>query len=110
MTLGKRVAKVEQKLADMEEQDRLADCICLHFTVILVGMAHEFEEQMNKMCPVHGIRRVGRIMPIKTVAPESYSESEKEDIRKLNEEVDQVLERYYARVAAFEANLPSSVV
>jgi len=110
MTLAKRVAKVEQKLADKEEQDRLADCICVHLAVISIGMTHEFEEKMNRMCPVHGIRRAGKIIAVKYGTPESYSDSEKEEIRKLNEEVDQVLERYDARVAAFEANLTSSDV
>ena len=110
MTLGKRVAKVEQKLADREEQDRLADCICLHIQSIHVGLTHEFEQQMNRKCPVHGIRRGGHMFVCKTKALESFSESEKELIRKLNEEVDLVLARYYARVADFEANLPSSDV
>jgi hypothetical protein len=104
MTLSRRLAKLERTVADIEERERLANCICIEVQVAMVGHAHEFEAKMSRICPVHGIRRMNKLIVVGTVAPEHYPESAKEQIRKEAAALDEVIEKYYARLAAAEAS------
>ncbi len=56
----KRLEKLEQKLADLARQEALANCNCLPLT-FATSQQRLFEAEMNKTCPVHGLRRLGRI-------------------------------------------------
>ena len=107
MNLRRRSAKVEQTLAELEKGKRLANCICGGMAVVIPGQPQEFEAKMNQNCPAHGIFRFARIMRVAFVGTASTPESEKERIRKEKAEVEELVERYYARVAA-EADSPSS--
>jgi hypothetical protein len=63
-SLNRRLAKVEQKVADRVSREELANCICCEMTVLLPEDAKEFEGEMNRTCPVHGFRRFGHILPV----------------------------------------------
>jgi hypothetical protein len=63
---------------------------------------------MNQTYPVHGIRRLGKIVYPHYVTTESSSEAGKEHCQKINVEVDEVVERYFARLDAAEADPSSS--
>jgi hypothetical protein len=63
-SLSRRLAKVEQKLADSARREKLVNCICGD-TIIAVSTAPEqFEAEMNRTCPVHGFRRLEKIIPV----------------------------------------------
>ena len=100
MSLRRRVRKVEQRLADIEEQNQMANCSCQEVMVAYLGRLDEFEELVNQPCQVHGMRQAGRLICLGTAAPESYSESDKELIRRANAEMEEVVDAYYARLAA----------
>lgn len=64
LSLSRQFAKVEQKLADRARREKLADCICCD-TIIAVSTAPEkFEAEMNRTCPVHEFRRLGKIIAV----------------------------------------------
>ena len=68
----KRLAKLEQQMADQARRAELANCTCKHMpdvTIAFADQAEEFEAEMNLPCPAHGIRRLGRIMRIRFVEP-----------------------------------------
>jgi hypothetical protein len=105
MSLRGRLRKVEQRWAEIEEQNQMANCSCKEVMVAAVGRLEEFEGVVNQPCQVHGMRQAGRIISVMMAAPESYSESEKELIRQANAELKEVVDGYYARlVAAAEAD------
>jgi len=62
-SLSRRLAKVEQQQADRARREELADCNCpaikssVSFLVPIFPEA--LEAQLNKTCPVHGLRRFG---------------------------------------------------
>jgi hypothetical protein len=100
MSLRRRVRKVEQRLADTEEQNQMANCSCPEVMIANAGRLEKFEEVVNQPCQVHGMRQAGRILCVPQMALESYSESDKELIRQANAELDEVLDGYFARLAA----------
>jgi hypothetical protein len=60
-SLSRQLATVEQKLANRARREKLANCICGDW-IIVVSMAPQlFEAEMNRTCPVHGFRRFGHI-------------------------------------------------
>jgi hypothetical protein len=70
--LWKRLAKVEQRMADQARRAELAICTCKHMpdvTLAITGQPEEFEAEMNLPCPAHGFRRLGRIMHIRFINP-----------------------------------------
>jgi len=52
--LDRRLAKIEQKLAEIARQANAANCICKDFTII---SSDEAEAEMNRKCPVHEHRQ-----------------------------------------------------
>ena len=68
--LRKRLAKVEQRMADQARHVALANCTC-KMSVTLADPNHpeEFEAEMNLPCPAHGFRRLGRIRRFVFVNP-----------------------------------------
>ena len=71
--LQKRLAKVEQRMADQARRVELANCTCIHsplLTLAIPGQPEEFEAEMNLPCPAHGFRRLGRIMHMQFINPE----------------------------------------
>jgi len=65
--LSRRVAEVEQQVDDRAGREELTNCICREWT--FTHDADAFEE-MNRTCPVHGFRRLGRILPVSFVRPD----------------------------------------
>jgi hypothetical protein len=62
-SLSRRLAKVEQQVAERTKREELANCICgtsVAFTVI--HDAEQFEVEMNRPCPVHGVRDLGPLV------------------------------------------------
>ena len=81
--------------------------------------AEEFEAEMNQSCPVHGVRRLGRILHVSAVVPRSveqedtsqyYPEGEMVCIMRDDAELELVLQRYYAALDAAEEDPSSSDV
>jgi hypothetical protein len=101
-SLRKRLTKLEQTLAKKAKQKELEDCICKDGAVFMLGKEDEFEAEMNVACPVHGFRRLGQIVQIVTVAPESYPENEKEEVRRKNARSNELMKEYETRLAAAE--------
>ena len=65
--LRKRLAKVEQRMADQARRAELTNCTCKHSSAVTLAntvQPEEFEAEMNLPCPAHGFRRLGRIMRI----------------------------------------------
>lgn len=91
-SLSRRLAKVEQKLADSARREKLVNCICGD-TIIAVSTAPEqFEAEMNRTCPVHGFRRFGKICAVMfgvTDGPETKEEAK----------LRQLLETYELRLS-----------
>lgn len=62
MSLRKRLARVERALANTAKQKEQASCICRDITTADTHNPGEFEAEMNRPCPAHGVRQLGRIM------------------------------------------------
>jgi hypothetical protein len=60
--IRKRLAKVQQQIADIARHEELSNCNCRDGTVASEGQAEEFEREMNLPCPTHGLRRRGTII------------------------------------------------
>jgi hypothetical protein len=66
--LRKRLAKLEQEQADRAKREELANCNCPeHFLAVCPAA---FRAEMNTACPVHGLRRFGRIDIMDFVKPD----------------------------------------
>ena len=52
--LDRRLAKIEQQLAEIARQANAANCICKDMTII---SSEEEEAEMNRKCPVHEHRQ-----------------------------------------------------
>jgi hypothetical protein len=92
--LWKRLAKVEQRMADQARRAELANCTCIHspnVTVAITGQPEKFETEMNLPCPSHGFRRLGRIMRIRFMNPDGTAEP----VPRL----DELIATYEARLA-----------
>jgi hypothetical protein len=71
--LWKRLAKLEQRMAEEARRAELANCTCIHMpniTAALPDQPEKLEAEMNLPCPAHGIRRLGRILRIGFVKPD----------------------------------------
>jgi hypothetical protein len=53
--LERRLAQVEQKLAEIQMQSALANCICKGVTI--VSSDEECEAEKNRKCPAHETRK-----------------------------------------------------
>jgi hypothetical protein len=54
-SIKKRLARVEEKLADLAQREALANCICR--SVTLIHSDEEWEAERNRKCPVHELRQ-----------------------------------------------------
>jgi hypothetical protein len=59
----KRLEKLEHQLAELKGRESPAKCNCRNFTI--AAAAEFFEAEMNQTCPVHGFRRLGKILVYK---------------------------------------------
>ena len=93
----RRLAKVEQALAETAEQENQADCICIRngarITIAFSNKPEEFEAEMNQKCPAHGFRSLGDITVFRVVGP-----GQKRDVRC---RLDDLLADYRAREAEY---------
>jgi hypothetical protein len=68
--LNTRLAKVEEQVAHLARRQKLANCNCypdpLGMGMLVVKDAEEFKTEMNLSCPVHGFRRLGKLMVVRT--------------------------------------------
>ena len=93
--LWKRLAKVEQRMADQARRAELANCTCVHspwMTFALTGQPEKFEAEMNLPCPAHGFRRLGMILKIRFVDGHGR--------RDPTSRLEELLATYEARLAA----------
>ena len=79
----RRLEKLEQKLADLARQEALANCICNRFTA--ANSPKIFEAEMNRVCPAHGVRRLGLIF-IPRIGPKRENDVEQALIHALVDE------------------------
>jgi hypothetical protein len=97
----RRLAKVEQALAETAEQEKQVSCICIPngarlITIAFSNKPEEFEADMNRKCPAHGFRSLGEIMVLTVVGP-----GQKKDERC---RLDDLLADYRAREAEYSRN------
>ena len=90
----KRVEKLEQKLADLIRQEALVNCICLER--LFVWTREKCESEMNKTCPVHGFRRLGKITMVQIVST-GGKDAGKIDERYLG--LEELVQEYKRRLA-----------
>lgn len=94
--LRRRLAKVENALAEAAEREKLADCICKVWGKSPITWAcseqpEQFEAEMNRKCPVHGFRNLGHILP--TIITDDPGERFR---------LHDLLDEYYARKSEYE--------
>jgi hypothetical protein len=94
-SLSRRLARMENALAEAAERKRLANCICKYH-----GVTHacsedpwSFEAEMNQRCPVHGFRHLGRIQVY-------YLDEE----GPTNDAIDALVAEYLARLNAWQSS------
>jgi hypothetical protein len=93
--LEKRLAKAEQELAQIQKEEELADCICPdNYLFVTAESVEEFRAEMNRVCPVHGFRRLNifRII-VEEFDPDFSSSAEVEDT-----EFQELLDEYHRRL------------
>ncbi len=70
-SLSKRLAEVEQQVAERTKREELANCICRTSKPgTFAHNAEKFEAEMNRTCPVHGLRRLGDVIAVTFVNPD----------------------------------------
>ena len=89
-SLQKRTAKLEQQAVERARREKLADCICRELTGAF--SVEKFEAEMNRECPVHGFRRLGRIIAVTYVNKDSTFADE-------STKLDRLVEAYNLRLA-----------
>ena len=94
--LWKRLAKVEQRIADQARRAELANCTCVHRTLAITGQPEKFEAEMNLPCPSHSFRRLGRIMEIRVVYRDG---TEQHGTEQPDPRLDELIATYKARLA-----------
>jgi len=90
-SLRKRVAKVERQVAGRARREKLADCNCFprgeKFPSLFSG-PEEFEAAANLPCPVHGLRRLGKIGVLTMIKPGRIIAEESARLHQLVEEYE----------------------
>lgn len=97
----RRLANVENALADAAEQEKQEDCICIPHGARLITIAfsnkpEEFEADMNEKCPAHGFRSLGQIISFRVVASGRIDERCR---------LDELLEEYRQRESQYRTKL-----
>jgi len=94
-SLTRRLSQVERAITEHAERERLTACNCLTFlrgvTIVWAHDPESFEKEMTQICPVHGFRRLGKILFFHTDYPHQYGRA------------DELLDQYNARLKAWEA-------
>jgi hypothetical protein len=93
-SLRRRLAKVERELVDSARQEKLTNCICLANIIAVSTDPEQFEAEMNRPCPVHGFRRLGKIIAVNLRCTDG---SEREEVARLG----QLIETYKLGLARF---------
>jgi hypothetical protein len=96
MSLRRRLARIEQTLADRIKQRELDDCICGGPCIAIPGPENEdhFEAEINRPCPVHGLRRFDSFIQLGSVNPDGTPMK--------FPRLDKLVEEYFARLEAAE--------
>lgn len=95
-SLESRLAKVERKLTQIDDQEKLATCICHALVGVGRGTEAEFRAEMNRVCPAHGFREL-TILHFIEVEPARDLFSRARIIE--NAKVDELLMEYNRRLA-----------
>ncbi len=77
--LEKRLARVEQKLADMEMESALASCICKMATIVWTD--EEEEAERNRKCPAHENRQ-HHFIRLRSIGANGQEVSREEAVRR----------------------------
>jgi hypothetical protein len=96
--LIRRLATVEQRLAETARHESLADCTSVISPFFAVKDEKEFEAQANVACPVHGFRRLERLVVVTIVRT---SRPNREESR-----LEQVVDEYQRCLAEFRKSHP----
>ena len=104
--LSKRLAKVDQQVANIATRDKLANFNCYPkgpngraLPWFVVKSAEEFEADMNLSCPAHGFRRLGKLMVVTIVGRKG--ETSEECARR-----SELAKEYYRRLSEFVKSHP----
>jgi len=93
----RRLERLEEKYADLARQEALANCICQ--TLTFAHSTKIFEAEMNKTCPAHGFRRLGRITIVRIV-PTREDRADSVDERSVG--LRELVKEYTRRLAEVE--------
>jgi hypothetical protein len=100
-SLSGRLAKVEQQQADRARREELADCNCPALKSTLSWLVPIFPEpvaaleaELNRMCPVHGLRRFGAITIVNFVKPDGTNEYNTAKMHQLIDAHELLLSQY----------------
>jgi|SRR4051812_19038520 hypothetical protein len=72
--LQRRLAKAERTLAGIVKQAALKNCTCVDD--ISPNTAEEFEMEMNRPCPIHGFRSLGKIYRMFFINPDGTEDED----------------------------------
>ena len=84
--LESRLAKIEQILAKEARRKELTACICVNGIMVGPGGEEKMEAEMNQTCPVHGERRLRRLIRTVIVDPTTRLPIPSPELDKLSEE------------------------
>jgi hypothetical protein len=97
-SLEKRLANLEQWMADLARRVTSINCNCEPYvTIAFSTQPEQFEAEMNLPCPAHGLRRLGMILPICFVDGHGRRDS--------TSRLDELLAIYEARLAQADREL-----
>ena len=104
MGLKRRVARISEKLGAIVKRRQLASCNCLDFFFASPLNPRKFEEEMNRSCPAHGVRSLGRINEIRFVKavdgrPDTSAPKEAGEI-----ELERLFGVYYAQCEKIDSS------
>lgn len=97
--LERRLAKAEQRAADIARRQQMANCACQGVTI--ATFPEEFEKEMNLPCPSHGLRRLGKIIHI------CFHESDDPEDQEASR-LTELITTYKARLAQAEQELENA--
>jgi len=94
----KRLEKLEQQMAEIARRKSPVKCNCRTHT--LAAAAEYFAAEMNQTCPVHGFRRLGKIMVfnVKIVGKNGDVEERSQGVAELVQEYEQRLARHRQQI------------
>ena len=96
-SLHRRLKEIEAQLTEMGRKDDRSRCICRLITQVLTWQNEWFEKEINRRCPAHGVRSLGKIVSIRFVRPDRTSP--------VNPEFDRLMKIYEERHPAPELDL-----